>query len=62
METCLNIKQNFSDAGMLKKLEGSGQLDWYSLWFGYKEEKVQRKSSRKEITFKALLGAAMKDL
>ena len=60
LETCLKINRNFYRAReAIKKLEDSGQVDWYTWWFGYKEEKVKIIRSRKEITFKPFLGAAL---
>jgi tetratricopeptide (TPR) repeat protein len=62
LETCLNINRNFSEARhAMKILEGAGELDWYSWWFGneHKYNKNTGKDNKmrnKTFDFKPILG------
>jgi tetratricopeptide (TPR) repeat protein len=62
LETCKKINRNFPDAReAIKKMEGSGQSDWYGWWFGDsdkdKMDKGENNKSKKKISFKPVLGA-----
>ncbi|MDP8889280.1 MAG: tetratricopeptide repeat protein [Thermoproteota archaeon] len=63
LETCLNVNRNFSEARhAIKRLEGSGEPDWYHWWFGdehkdnNKNTGKDNKMRKKRFDFKPILG------
>jgi tetratricopeptide (TPR) repeat protein len=56
LETCLNINRNFSKArDAIKRLDGTGEPDWYRWWFGDEHKDNNNNNNKKTSNDKEMV-------